>query len=83
MMFMTVEDAVELIRMEYAEMPGLKLTVEQTGRLCNLSADLCDRALRLLVASGFLKRTADNAYVRLREVWPTVESIERLVREAS
>ncbi len=64
MTFMTVEDAAELIRLEYAEMPGLKLTVDQARRLCNLSTELCERALCDLLEAGFLKRTRDRAYVR-------------------
>ena len=59
-----VEDAAELIQMEYAEMPGLKLTFWQARRLWNLSEDLCERALDRLTQSGFLTRTADGAYIR-------------------
>ena len=59
-----VDDAVQLIRMEYAEMPGLRLTTWQVQRLWNLSDDLCVRALALLTGAGFLTQTADGAYVR-------------------
>jgi hypothetical protein len=59
-----VEDAVELIRMEYAELPGLKLTFWQAQRLWDLSDELCARALRTLTESAFLTKTADGAYVR-------------------
>ena len=64
MPILQVEDAAELIQMEYAEMPGLKLTLWQARRLWNLSEDLCERALARLTASGFLTQTADGAYVR-------------------
>ena len=59
-----VEDAAELIQMEYAEMPGLKLTFWQARRLWNLSDDLCERALAALTRSGFLTQTSDGAYIR-------------------
>jgi hypothetical protein len=64
MVFMPVEDAMELIRMEYAEAPDLKLTFWQAQRLWNLSEELCERALNGLVRSGFLMRLADGRYVR-------------------
>ena len=59
-----VDDAVELIRLEYLEMPGMVLTYEQARRLWNLPADLCQKALDDLLGSHFLKRTRRGAYVR-------------------
>ena len=64
MPLMQVDDAVELIRMEYAELPGLRLTFWQAQRLWNLSDDICQRALGVLTDSHFLIRTADGVYVR-------------------
>ena len=63
MSIMQVEDAAELIQMEYAEMPGLKLTFWQARRLWNLSEELCERALATLTRSGFLVQTPDGAYI--------------------
>ena len=63
MALLDVEEAVELIQMEYAEMPELKLTFWQAQRLWNLSDELCQRALAALVGSGFLARTSEGAYV--------------------
>ena len=63
-MVITVDDAAELLRMEYAEMPGLHLTAGQAQRLCNLSSEVSDRALRILLESGFLRRTVEGRYVR-------------------
>lgn len=62
MTFMSVADAAELLRMEYAEMPGLALTMWQAQRLCNLSPELCERALRTLLESGVLRQMADGRY---------------------
>jgi hypothetical protein len=64
MQFMPVDEAVELMKMEYAEMPDLKLTFSQASRLWNLSDELCRRALNALTGSGFLIRTPDGVYVR-------------------
>lgn len=61
---MEFQDVVELMRMEYAEMPELKLTLRQAQRLWNVSTALCERALETLAGSGFLVRTPDGAYIR-------------------
>jgi hypothetical protein len=59
MVFMALEDAMELIRMEYHELPGQALTVWQAQRLWNLSDQLCEHALRSLCA-----RVSDGDFVR-------------------
>jgi hypothetical protein len=59
-----VDDVVDLIRMEYAEMPGLSLTAWQIQRLWDLSDELCRHALASLTRRGFLVQTRDGAYVR-------------------
>ena len=64
MQFMPIVEAAELIQMEYAEMPELKLTFWQAQRLWTFSEELCERALTALLASGFLARTPDGFYVR-------------------
>jgi hypothetical protein len=64
MPFMQVGEAVELIQMEYAEMPQMTLTFWQAQRLWNLSPELAERALTLLTRSNFLVRTADGRYIR-------------------
>jgi hypothetical protein len=58
------QDAIQLIQMEYLEMPELRLTFWQAQRLWNLSAELCDRALACLIGAGFLARTATGDYIR-------------------
>ena len=60
----TADDTVELIRMKYAELPGLKLTFRQAQRLWNLPSDECARALTTLTGSRFLTRTSEEVYVR-------------------
>jgi hypothetical protein len=51
------------IRAEFAEMPGLKLTLPQASRLFNVDAERCQRALDRLVQSGSLS-IARGAFVR-------------------
>lgn len=55
---------LDRIRGEYSEMPGLRLTVPQALRLWGLPQDVCECVLARLVKDGFLRRTADGAFVR-------------------
>ena len=57
-------DAVQLIEMEFREMPDLKLTCRQAQRLWSLPPELCDHALVSLIQTRFLVLTRDGAYVR-------------------
>ena len=64
---MTLEEPTTLLvraQSEYLEMPGLRLTPWQAGRLWNIEPALSERVLRLLEASGFLWRNRDGAYLR-------------------
>jgi hypothetical protein len=51
------------IRAEFAEMPGLSLTLPQASRLFNIDAARCERALARLVASGSLS-VARGTFIR-------------------
>ena len=59
-----IREALHRIRMEYVEMPEMKLTLAQNRRLMNLPLDSCEVALASLVDSGFLVRRQDGAFVR-------------------
>ena len=61
---MQLSDARFRIARDYIEMPGLKLTLEQSRRLWNLPEDVCATALNELVAAGFLGRSRDGAFLR-------------------
>ena len=76
---MPITDAVELIQMEYAEMPELRLTFSQAQRLWNFSEELCERALTSLIGSGFLVRTPDGSYVRRSGLPTSVERFASLI----
>jgi len=67
MAFMALEDAMELIRMEYHELPGLTLTFRQARCLWNLSDQICELALSTLVRDGFLVTTPAGTFVRSPE----------------
>lgn len=57
-------DWLQLIRAEYIESPGLRLTKPQVRRLWNLDPNICDALLKALEADQFLRRTNTGAYVR-------------------
>jgi CheY-like chemotaxis protein len=61
------EHALERIRAEYVEMPGMHLKPEQVQRLCGVDADVCRPVLDALVAGGFLCLKADGSYGRLTD----------------
>jgi hypothetical protein len=71
-----VEQLITLIRMEYLEMPDLKLTLRQAVRLWDTPPESCEAALDVLVLSGFLARTRDGAFLRRS----SASSVEALVR---
>jgi hypothetical protein len=60
----TRSDVVERVRGEFKEMPGLRLTLAQAGRLWGLDADTCSDVLSHLVTAGFLCRRSDGAFCR-------------------
>jgi hypothetical protein len=72
-----VEQLIALIRMEYLEMPDLKLTLRQAGRLWDAPIDLCEAALDVLILSGFLVRTRDGAFLRRDPASPYAEPLVR------
>ena len=56
--------ALNLIRSEYLEMPGLALKPEQVQRLCGVDQSACQVVLDALVDAGFLTARHDGAYTR-------------------
>ena len=54
---------LEIVRGEFLEMPGLRLTRQQARRLWALDADTCDALLATLENSGFLRRTREGKYM--------------------
>ena len=61
------QHALERIRAEYLEMPGLRLTVQQLQRLCGIDLTVCQTALDSLVDAKFLAVKPHGAYARLAD----------------
>ena len=75
-----VRNALLRIRTEYVEMPDLKLTARQAQRLWNLSQEVWETALAVLIGAQFLAQTRDGAYVRDTSMRAKVQAIESLLR---
>jgi hypothetical protein len=55
---------LQRVRSEFDEMPGLRLTPAQAGRLLGLDAPSCQRVITALVQSAFLRWSHDGRVVR-------------------
>ena len=62
------QNLLELIRAGYDELQGLSLTKLQVERLWNLDRATCRALLETLEDAMFLRRTADNTYVKVGTV---------------
>jgi hypothetical protein len=61
---MDLEAVVRQVRMEFLEMPGLRLTFAQAMRLWGLSEEDCQRVIETLIGACFLQRTSTGEVVR-------------------
>jgi hypothetical protein len=75
--------AIDRLRAEFLEMPGLRLTIRQAERLCGIKAHACKSMLDSLVESKFLCVKADGTYARVSEgrTQPAVPRQNRSRRE--
>ena len=62
---MTLQDLANRARGEYAEMPGLSLTLPQAARLWHLDLATCNALLQMLVHENILTRTPSGTFVAL------------------
>ena len=53
-----------VIRGEFREMPGMRLTLEQAMRLWSLNRETCASVLDELMASRFIERDLNGRYKR-------------------
>ena len=53
---------VAIVRDEYQEMPGLRLTKAQMKRLWGFDAATCELVVELLVRAHFLKKNQNDSY---------------------
>lgn len=60
------QDWIQIIRGEFLEIPGLRLTSDQVQKLWGLHRDACAAVLESLLHQRFLELTADGHYVRAR-----------------
>ena len=58
------DELTRRIRAEYAEMPGLCLTLAQAQRLWAVEWQTCEAVFRTLIAHGFLRVTTKDRFVR-------------------
>jgi hypothetical protein len=63
----TIEDALNRLRAEFLEMPGMHLKLEQVQRLCGLERALCQAVVDSLVEARFLCASADGQYARVTD----------------
>jgi hypothetical protein len=61
------DTTLKRVRAEFLEMPGLRLTREQTQRLCGVERTQCQRVLDTLVDMKFLCVKPDGAYARVTD----------------
>ena len=59
-----IMDWLRLIRAEYLEIPGLRLTKPEVQRLWGLDDVTAEALLSALIDVKFLRRTQQDAYVR-------------------
>ena len=60
----TIRELTRRVQAEYAEMPGLSVTLVQAQRLMAIDERTCAAVFRVLIQRGVLRRTAQGRYVR-------------------
>lgn len=60
----TEHDLARRVRAEYADMPGLCLTLPQAQRLWKVDRQTCEAVFSRLIAHGFLRMTPEGQFVR-------------------
>lgn len=61
----TIRHLTRRVQSEYAEMPGLSVTMPQAQRLLDIDRTTCTLVFKTLVNRGFLRRTPKGTYVRV------------------
>ena len=60
----TIRELARRVQAEYAEMPGLSVTLPQAQRLLAIDAPTCAAVFGALVKRRILRRTGEGRYVR-------------------
>jgi hypothetical protein len=61
----SIADWVQIVRGEFQEVPGLRLSKPQFQRLWGLDGKTCDALVNELVDEHFLKQTPNGTYARV------------------
>jgi hypothetical protein len=61
-----VQELTRRVQAEYAEMPGLCVTLSQAQRLWAVDRESCESVFRSLIARGFLRMTTAGRFIRSR-----------------
>jgi hypothetical protein len=59
-----VTEWLQIVRREFQEIPGQRLTKPQVQRLWGLDENTCEALVDALVQARFLRRTSTGAYAR-------------------
>ncbi len=62
-----ISAAVDRVRAEFMEMPGLRLTLPQAARLMGLDQVTCNQVIRALEHGRFLRRTPAGLVARVED----------------
>jgi len=62
-----IEEMLRRVQGEFREMPGLRLTSAQAGRLWGMDPTCCEALLGALVDAKFLFRTQSGAFMRVSD----------------
>lgn len=60
----TIPDLTRRVQAEYAEMPGLSVTMPQAQRLWDIDQRTCALVFKALIKRRVLKRTPEGRYIR-------------------
>jgi predicted transcriptional regulator of viral defense system len=60
----TTRTLIEQVEAEYAEMPGLSVTLSQAQRLWAVDRAACEEVFSRLISKGVLRRTTRGRFIR-------------------
>jgi hypothetical protein len=72
-----LQELTRRIQAEYAEMPGLSVTLAQAQRLLAIDQPTCAAVFKALISRGVLRRTPQGRYVRCEPVTSFREELRR------
>lgn len=60
----SIRTLMEQVQAEYAEMPGLCVTLSQAQRLWTVDRATCEEAFSRLISRGVLRKTSKGRFIR-------------------